>query len=137
MFDFVANSGDWASVSCYAAAALGCVYALAAVRAARGFVQSATLAAPNYPTVTILKPLHGAEPNLYANLAGFCVQDYPSPVQIVFGVSDPADPAIGIVRDSSVPRRTPDLFDCARLPQFPDQRVFTAAATQNENFHNR
>ena len=99
MFDFVANSGDWASVSCYAAAALGCIYALAAVWAARGFVQSATLTASNYPTVTILKPLHGAEPNLYANLAGFCVQDYPSPVQIVFGVDDPDDPAIGVVRD--------------------------------------
>ncbi len=46
------------------------------------------------PAVTILKPLHGLEPNLYANLAGFCAQDYPSPVQIVFGVDDPADPAV-------------------------------------------
>ena len=52
----------------------------------------------NCPAVTILKPLHGLEPNLYANLAGFCAQDYPSPVQIVFGVDDPADPAIAVVR---------------------------------------
>ena len=46
----------------------------------------------------ILKPLHGLEPDLYANLAGFCAQAYPSPVQIVFGVDDPADPAVAVVR---------------------------------------
>ncbi|MGH6738886.1 MAG: bacteriohopanetetrol glucosamine biosynthesis glycosyltransferase HpnI, partial [Bradyrhizobium sp.] len=65
---------------------------------ARGFVQSAAAPAEVYPAVTILKPLHGAEPDLEANLAGFCVQDYPGPVQIVFGVDDPADPAIAEVR---------------------------------------
>jgi len=102
VFDFGANSGGWASVACYAAAAVGCVYALAATWAARRFVRSAELpaaAAPHYPAVTILKPLHGAEPSLYANLAGFCRQDYPSPVQIVFGVDDPDDPAVAVVRD--------------------------------------
>jgi len=98
--EFIANSGAWASVACYGVAALGCLYALFAVWAIRGFVGSA--AAPSlthYPAVTILKPLHGAEPGLYANLAGFCVQNYPSPVQIVFGVDDPEDPAIGVVRN--------------------------------------
>ncbi len=99
MDDFFANTAAWASVICYGAAALGCIYALAATWAARGFVRSATAAARNYPAVTILKPLHGIEPNLYANLAGFCAQDYPSPVQIIFGVDDPADPAIGVVRN--------------------------------------
>jgi ceramide glucosyltransferase len=97
--ELFANSADWASVICYVAAAIGCGYALGAAWAARGFVRLATEApAKTCPEVTILKPLHGAEPNLYANLAGFCVQDYPSPVQIVFGVDDPADPAIAIVR---------------------------------------
>ena len=86
---------------CYAAAAIGCVYALIAAWAVRSFEASARTAfasAESYPTVTILKPLHGSEPNLYANLAGYCAQDYPGPVQIVFGVADPADPAIRIVR---------------------------------------
>jgi ceramide glucosyltransferase len=96
---FFTKAADWASVICYAAAAVGCVYALFAAWAARGFVRSSTTASvTNYPAVTILKPLSGIEPTLYANLAGFCVQDYPSPVQIVFGVDDPADPAIAIVR---------------------------------------
>ncbi len=48
--------------------------------------------------MTILKPLHGAEPDLCANLVRFCDQDYSGPVQIVFGVDDPADPAIEVAR---------------------------------------
>jgi ceramide glucosyltransferase len=48
------------------------------------------------PPVTILKPLKGPGIDLYANLASFCRQDYPS-YQIVCGVTDPDDPAIEIV----------------------------------------
>lgn len=98
MDGFIDNAADWASAVCYAAAALGCLYALFAAWAARRFARLATAATKNYPAVTLLKPLHGTEPNLYANLARFCVQDYPSPVQIVFGVDDAADPAIAVVR---------------------------------------
>jgi ceramide glucosyltransferase len=98
VYGFSANSAVWASALCYAAAALGCVYALFAAWAARGFVRPAILPAADYPAVTILKPLHGLEPNLYANLAVYCAQDYPGALQIVFGVNDPSDPAIGVVR---------------------------------------
>lgn len=97
MYGFFANSVAWASVACCVAAGLGCGYALFAAWAARGSERSATPPAGNYPAVTLLKPLHGTEPDLYANLAGFCAQDYPGPMQIVFGVSDPADPAIAVV----------------------------------------
>jgi ceramide glucosyltransferase len=51
------------------------------------------------PFVTILKPLHGAEPGLYANLESFCLQDYAGRVQIVCGVHDIGDQAVRIVRD--------------------------------------
>lgn len=47
--------------------------------------------------VTVLKPICGPDPNLYENLRSFCRQDYPA-YQVVFGVSDAADPAIGIVQ---------------------------------------
>jgi ceramide glucosyltransferase len=50
------------------------------------------------PAVTLLKPLKGRGLDLYANLASFCRQDYPGPVQIVFGVTDPSDPAVPIVQ---------------------------------------
>src|SRR5271156_4842060 len=89
-----------ASLACYAAAAFGCLYALVAVYAARRFAATANGAPEaDAPAVTILKPLHGAEPDLFANLKRFCLQDYPGPVQIVFGVSDRADPAIEVVRE--------------------------------------
>ncbi len=96
--ELLVRAADWASLTCYASAALGCVYALAAAWAARGFAQAPSPSTSNHPAVTVLKPLHGAEPDLYANLAGFCAQDYPAPVQIVFGVEDAADPAVDIVR---------------------------------------
>ena len=99
MDEFIAKSVYVASLACYAAAAFGCLYALVAAFAARRFVAPAGQPRVDaYPAVTILKPLHGVEPNLYANLARFCVQDYPGPVQIVFGVSDRADPAVAVVQ---------------------------------------
>jgi ceramide glucosyltransferase len=48
------------------------------------------------PPVTLLKPLCGAEPDLYHHLRSFCQQDHPE-FQIVFGVRDPADPALAVV----------------------------------------
>jgi ceramide glucosyltransferase len=48
------------------------------------------------PPVSVLKPLCGAEPDLHENLRSFCQQDYPD-LQLIFGVRDPADPALGIV----------------------------------------
>ncbi len=49
-----------------------------------------------YPAVTILKPLHGDEPMLEEALASFCSQRY-VPLQIIFGLQDPADPAISTI----------------------------------------
>jgi ceramide glucosyltransferase len=49
-----------------------------------------------WPPVTVLKPLCGAHPGLYESLRSVCDQDYPE-LQIVFGVRDPADPAVEVV----------------------------------------
>jgi ceramide glucosyltransferase len=48
------------------------------------------------PPVTILKPLCGAEPDLYRHLRSFCQQNYPN-FQIVFGVRERADAALAVV----------------------------------------
>jgi ceramide glucosyltransferase len=50
------------------------------------------------PAVTILKPLHRDEPGLEAALATVFDQDYPGEVQVVFGLQDPADPALAVAR---------------------------------------
>jgi ceramide glucosyltransferase len=111
------SSAAYVSTVCYFAALVGSAYALFAIRAARSFVcrpRPAPLA--NCPPVTILKPLHGAEPDLYANLASFCRQDYPAPVQVLFGLSDSADPAATVVRRliADFPDRDLDLVINAR-----------------------
>lgn len=61
------------------------------------------------PSVTVLKPLHGLDPGLYDNLLSFCDQDYPGPVQIVCGVRDPLDPAVGAVERLRAARPGADL----------------------------
>ena len=49
------------------------------------------------PAITVLKPLYGAETGLDAALSSTLEQDYPAPVQFVFGVHAADDPACHIV----------------------------------------
>jgi ceramide glucosyltransferase len=48
------------------------------------------------PPVSILKPLRGWDRELYRSLRSHCLQEYPE-YEIVFGVGDPADPAVQAV----------------------------------------
>src|SRR6202171_4988104 len=87
----------WLVIFCFAVAMVGCAYALGATVVTRRFAAASAAVAASFPGVTILKPLRGAEPDLYDNLASFCNQNYPGPVQILFGVQDPSDAAIAAV----------------------------------------
>jgi ceramide glucosyltransferase len=51
------------------------------------------------PATTVLKPLCGDEPRLREALLSFCQQDFPAPLQIIFGVRSPTDSAIPIARE--------------------------------------
>ena len=48
------------------------------------------------PPISILKPLKGTDPDIYESFRSHCLQDYPE-YEIIFGVNDPHDPAIGSV----------------------------------------
>lgn len=48
--------------------------------------------------VTLLKPLHGAEPRLAENLATFLDQEWSAPIEMVAGVQHADDPAIAVAR---------------------------------------
>ena len=50
----------------------------------------------DFPPVSILKPLKGIDPDIYDSFRSHCLQDYPE-YEIIFGVSDPDDPAIASV----------------------------------------
>ena len=67
--------------------------AVAAVR----FARRATPSGPEPPPVSLLKPLHGAEPGLYENLRSFAQQDYPV-IQMVLGVNDANDGALPVAQ---------------------------------------
>jgi ceramide glucosyltransferase len=51
------------------------------------------------PATTVLKPLCGDEPRLREALRSFCTQDFPAPLQIIFGVRSPTDTALPIARE--------------------------------------
>jgi ceramide glucosyltransferase len=53
--------------------------------------------AQSLPPVSILKPLKGTDPEIYESFRSHCLQDFPE-YEIIFGVSDPNDPAIESVR---------------------------------------
>jgi ceramide glucosyltransferase len=81
--------------------------AIARLRAFGRRVRERAEPAPRGPAVTVLKPVRGLEPGLEENLRSFCAQDYPD-VEVVFGVRDPGDPALEVIRRvaASFPDRT-------------------------------
>ena len=58
------------------------------------------------PPVSLLKPVHGAEPRMRENLEGFFVQDYPS-YEILFAADEENDAALDIIRE--VAARHPEI----------------------------
>lgn len=88
----------WTIVALCCAASMYAIFAAVAMPrlGAPSVVQAAALASVPV-SVSVLKPLCGAEPRLYENLATFCEQNHPR-FQLLFGVSSPHDPAIKVVR---------------------------------------
>src|SRR5207302_2118413 len=70
----------------------------------------------NLPPVSILKPLKGTDPEIYDCFRSHCLQDYPE-YEIIFGVSDPKDPAVASVRQlqREFPQRKIALVICPKV----------------------
>jgi len=80
------------------ALAAGAYYCLAIVAAATWRTRSAP-AAPPIPAapLSILKPVHGRDPEFYQAILSHAVQDYPE-FEILFGTNNPEDPALPEIR---------------------------------------
>ncbi len=91
---------------------IGTLYMLAAAATLRRFFARAVTPARRSESVTILKPLHGAEPHLAENLGSFLDQDHDGPIQLLCGVQSPDDPAIAAVEALKLrfPRAPIDLI---------------------------
>src|ERR1019366_9237571 len=70
----------------------------------------------NQPPLSILKPLKGVDPEIWESFCSHCEQDYPE-FQLIFGVSEPADPAIEVVRklQAKYPNLPIELIVCDRV----------------------
>lgn len=75
-----------------------CAYWVIACWWVFAFFRTSTEPSPDFtPPVSILKPVRGLDYEAYENFVSFCQQDYPT-YELLFGVDDPADPAVPLVR---------------------------------------
>ncbi|RPH48591.1 MAG: hypothetical protein EHM91_04120 [Planctomycetota bacterium] len=78
--------------------ALGLLFALLMALAQRGLLRSPAPPAPaQYPPVSILKPLKGADADLKENLRSIFRLDYPE-FEILLGTEEATDPALALAR---------------------------------------
>lgn len=80
-----------------ALAAVGTAYTFTSAFVLRRFLAAAPEVSQSHRAVTIVKPLHGAEPRLAENLATFLTQNHAGPIQLLCGVQRADDAAIAIV----------------------------------------
>ena len=106
-------------------AILGCLsssaYYILCLGSVRAFLRAskavaATNSTRSLPPVSILKPLKGIDPQIYASFRSHCLQDYPE-FEIIFGVSDALDPAVASVEQlkREFPERLIQLVVCPEI----------------------
>lgn len=76
---------------------VGSGYTVATAVVLRRFLARRGPVPVSFEPVTLLKPLHGAEPRLYDNLASFLAQRHHGPVQMLCGVGRADDAAVAVV----------------------------------------
>ena len=96
------------TVQIAAIASLG--YTAAAIACSVHFGRRERETSEKQPPVTLIVPLHGAEPLLEENLRAFAEQNYPD-LQVVLGVAHAGDPALPIARAvaAALPDRRIDI----------------------------
>lgn len=85
-----------AFVVALAACTASILYLLWAIVSVRLFQGMRAAPGRRWAPVTVLKPVCGLDPGLYANLRSFCEQDYPE-YQVIFGVHAADDPAVAVI----------------------------------------
>ena len=97
----------WVGGACSLAAAVGVAYLTLASFLIMRFQAGRRRAPARCPPASILVPLCGEESELHERLLALCRQTYGGALQLVCGVSDAADPAVGVVK--SVAAESPDV----------------------------
>ena len=93
------TAAQWVAIVFTALTLTALVYSIFVFRAARAYMRSLRLPLPNFfPAVSILKPVKGVDPEMYAAFASHCRQDYPGDFEILFGVGSMEDPAVTLIQ---------------------------------------
>ncbi len=92
----------------------GFFFYLLALLSARSFGRAARRALPAFtPPVSILKPVKGLDPEMYASFASHCRQQYGAAYELIFGVSSMDDAAVAAIEKLKL--------------EFPTQRILLVA----------
>ena len=111
IIEIIAVLGAFSSVSYYAL----CLWSAAGFLRERKAAGEGARPTQFVPPVSILKPLKGTDPEAYESFRSHCLQDYPE-YEIIFGVSDPRDPAAELVErlKKEFPQRLIRLMFCPK-----------------------
>jgi ceramide glucosyltransferase len=88
---------------------------LLALLSARSFGRASRRALENFqPDVSILKPVKGLDPEMYASFASHCRQNYGGAYELIFGVTSLDDPAVAAVErlQQEFPEQSIGLVEC-------------------------
>ena len=93
-------------------------YYLLALWSARAFGHAMRHPLPSAEApVSILKPVKGLDPEMYASFASHCRQEFGAEYELIFGVSSLSDPAVAAVEQLRVefPERRISLVECPEV----------------------
>jgi ceramide glucosyltransferase len=111
IIQFIAVLGTLSSVGYY----LICLWSAAKFLRGQESADKSVRPTQSTPPVSILKPLKGTDPEMYESFRSHCLQNYPD-YELIFGVSDPDDPAIELVErlKQEFPQRAIRLMICPK-----------------------
>jgi ceramide glucosyltransferase len=112
----VTGHGPVLHCALYAVAAVAMAYQVIALIATLRHRFARVPRASRRPGISILKPVRGLDPGFYDAIRSHAIQEYPE-FEILFGVHDPADPAVGEIRRliDEFPRVTIRLIESASV----------------------
>ena len=90
-------------------ACAGTVFSVLATAATLAFLRKAPAEPVEPPSVTILRPMKGLDPEAGLNLLSLCDQDYAGAVRIILGADSPDDPSVAAAQGLKAARPDRDI----------------------------